>query len=136
MKVLLLGPTGNVGSRLLPALLAHKHEVVVYVRSEGKLRELIPSNILSEVTIVVGDATDSSAISDALVNNKCDACLNSAGLAAMFPWQAPQMQEIINAVADAAVDASKKLGYPIRAWFLGGFTVLDIPNRKGTQIKS
>ncbi|KAI9753617.1 MAG: hypothetical protein M1835_000973 [Candelina submexicana] len=127
MKVLLISATGNVGSRALPALLAHKHTVVVFVRSESKLREVIPSSILSQVTVATGNATDSRAVRDALVNNRCDALLNCAGQGSMFPWQAPRLQGIINGVADGAVDASKELGYPIRAWFLGGATVLDVP---------
>ncbi len=133
MKVLLISATGNVGSRALPALLAHKHSVVVFVRSESKLREAIPSSILSQVTsIVTGNADDSNAIRDALVNNKCDALLNCAGQGSIFPWQAPRLQGIINGVVNGAVEASKVLGYPIRAWFLGGATVLDVPGMNGT----
>jgi len=124
MKVLLLGATGTFGSRCIPALLAHRHQVVVFVRSETKLRDLLPSAILSEITIVTGNATDSSAIEGALVKNRCDAFINSAGLAAIFPWQAPRMQKIINAVATAGVEASKKLNHSIRAWFMGGMSAL------------
>lgn len=136
MKVLLLGATGNVGSRILPALLAHNHQVVVYVRSERKLRDLIPETILSEVIIVVGDATNSSAISDTLVKNQCDAIVNSAGLANVFPWQAPRMQNIITALVAAGNNASTKLNRPLRCWLLGGMTVLDIPGSNGTRLSS
>ena len=134
MKVLLLGATGSVGSRTLPALLAHNHQVIVYVRSERKLKELIPDTILTKVTIAVGDATDSEAISKALVDNQCDALINSAGQASIFPWQAPRMQEIIQAVVAGANDASSKLNRPLRAWFLGGMTSLDLPGAPGTKI--
>ena len=134
MKVLVLGATGNLGSRLLPALLAHKHQVVVYVRNERKLKELIDSTVTSRVTIVTGDATDVQAIREALVSHRCEALVNSAGLAAVFPWQAPRMQGIINAVSTAAVNASKELKYPIRAWLLGGLMLMDIPGTNGTQI--
>ena len=135
MKVLLLGATGNVGSRVLPALLAHNHEVVVYVRSEPKLRELVPAPVLSKTTaIVCGDAEDSTSIRDALVSNRCNAIVNTAGLAAVFPWQAPRMQGIIHAVTKAGVEASEIMGYSLRCWFLGGMTVLDLPGRQGTRI--
>ena len=134
MPVLLLGATGTLGSRLLPALLAHKQKVVVYVRNELKLKELIPSTILSRVTVVKGDATDSDSIRNALVQHECDALVNSAGLAAVLPWSKPQMQEIIKAAATGAVDASKELNRPIRAWFLGGMSILDVPGMKGTQL--
>jgi len=131
MKVLLLGATGNVGSRLIPALQAHGHDVVVFVRSETKLKQLIPSSIVSKLTIATGSATDSNAVREALVSNRCDALVNSAGLASMFPWQDPRMQDIIQAVTTAAVEASKDMGRPIRAWFLGGMAALDIRDSEG-----
>ncbi|MCJ1281203.1 hypothetical protein MMC26_000521 [Xylographa opegraphella] len=134
MKVLVLGATGNVGSRLLPALLAYKHQVVVYVRNEQKLKELIDSSVTSQLTIVTGNATDAQAIKEALVNHRCNALINSAGLAAILPWQAPRMQGIINAVSTAAVNASKELKCPIRAWFLGGLTAMDVPGTNGNKI--
>lgn len=134
MPVLVLGATGKLGSRLLPALLAHKQRVVVYVRNEQKLGEVIPSTILSQVTVVKGDATDSNSIRDALIEHECDTLINSAGLSAVLPWSEPQMQEIIQAVATGAVDASKALNRPIRAWFLGGMSILDFPGMEGTQL--
>lgn len=134
MPVLLLGATGNVGSRLLPALLAHKQKVVVYVRNERKLRDLIPSTILDHVTIVSGDAEDSNGIKNALVEHRCDTLVNSAGQSSVLPWSAPRMQGIIKAAATGAVEASKELNRPIRAWFLGGMGVLDYPGMEGTQI--
>ncbi|KAI4265960.1 MAG: hypothetical protein L6R38_009055 [Xanthoria sp. 2 TBL-2021] len=134
MKVLLLGATGNLGSRLIPALLAHNHSVVIFVRSESKLKSLVDSAALSKCTIVNGDATNTRAIEEAILNNQCNALINSAGRAAIFPWEASKMQGIIQAVATAVVEASKKLGYPIRCWFLGGLTVLDFPGKKGTKM--
>ena len=134
MTVLLLGATGNVGSRLLPALLAHKQKVVVYVRNERKLRELIPATILDHVTIVPGDAEDANSIKNALIEHDCDTLVNSAGLAAVLPWSTPQMQGIIKAAATGAVEASQELNRPIRAWFLGGMGVLLYPGMEDTQI--
>lgn len=135
MKILLLGATGNFGSRLLPALQAHGHDVVAYIRSEAKLKDLIPSSILSRATIIVGDATDSNAIREALTRNRCDALINSAGQASLFPWQAPTLQGIEQAVITAAMEASKEMGRPLRTWFLGGMTALDYPGFKGTRLK-
>ena len=134
MPVLLLGATGNIGSRLLPALLAHKQSVIVYVRNEQRLRELIPATILSHVVVVTGDATDSDGIGNALVQHECDKLINTAGLGSVLPWTEPQMQGIIKAVATGAVNASKELNHPIRAWFMGGMSVLDIPGMEGTQL--
>lgn len=134
MPVLLLGATGNLGSRLIPALLAHKQKVVVYVRNDAKLRELIPSTILSQVTVVNGDATDADGIKHTLLEHECDTLINSAGQGSVLPWSKPRMQDIIKAVATGAVQASKELNRPVRAWFLGGMSVLDFPDMKGTQL--
>lgn len=134
MPVLLLGATGQLGLRLLPALLAHKQKVIVYIRNEQKLRELIPSTILSQITVVNGDATDSNSIRNALIEHGCDKLINSAGRASVLPWSKPQMQEIIEAVATGAVEASNELNRPIRAWFLGGMSILDFPGMEGTQL--
>ena len=134
MKVLLLGATGSVGSRLLPALQAHGHEVVVFVRSERKLKDLLPSATISRATVTVGNATDSNAIREALIRNRCDALVNSAGQSNIFPWQAPRMQEIEQAVITAAVHASKEMGRPLRAWFLGGMSALDYPGFGGIRL--
>ncbi|KAL8801565.1 MAG: hypothetical protein Q9182_004351 [Xanthomendoza sp. 2 TL-2023] len=136
MKVLLLGATGNIGSRLIPALLAHKHSVVIFVRSESKLQSLVDSAAISKCTVVNGDATNARAIETAIIDHQCNALVNSAGVAAIFPWQNPTMQGIINAVATAAVEASQKLGHPLRCWFLGGLTVLDFPGMPGTKVSA
>ena len=134
MKVLVLGATGNVGSRLLPALQAHGHQVVALARSESKLKELVPSSIVSRTTIVLGNADDSKTVREALVHNRCDALVNSAGLAAVMPWEKPRMQGIIQAIATAAVEASKEMGKPIRAWFMGGMSSLDYPGFGGIKL--
>lgn len=130
MRVLLLGATGNIGSRLIPALLAHSHSVVVLVRSESKLRSLIPSSLLSRITIVTGDASSSPTIAQTLRTQNCDALVNAAGQAAILPFEAPKMQHIIHAVGQGCLDA----GRPIRAWFLGGMTALDYPPFPGTRL--
>ena len=129
MRILLLGATGNLGSRLLPALLAHKHTVTVLIRSEAKLRSLIPTTLLKSITIVTGDASSASLITQTLLAHDCDAVINSAGQAAIFPWEAPRMQHIVRAVVQGAQDAVSQRGgqSKIRAWFLGGMTVLDYP---------
>lgn len=123
-----------MGARLVPALLAHKHQVAAYVRSESKLKEILPSSLTSEIKVVNGDAEDSHAITEALVSNRCDALVNAAGLSTVFPWQQPRMQGIIHAVTTAAVEAGKTLNSPIRCWFMGGLTVMDLPGTQGTQI--
>jgi nucleoside-diphosphate-sugar epimerase len=128
MKVLLLGATGNVGSRLIPALLAHKHQVVAYVRSASKL----PNTVTSQLSAVIeGSGVDSAGIKAAILKENCDAVINAAGLAAMTSWHRPsQLPEIFAAVVKAAVEAGKERGGPpLRCWFMSGFTILDSPKK-------
>jgi nucleoside-diphosphate-sugar epimerase len=128
MKVLLLGATGNVGSRMIPALLAHQHQVVAYVRSASKL----PASVTSQLAAVVeGSGTDSEGIKAAILKENCDAVINAAGLAAMTSWQSPsQLPKIFAAVVKAAVEAGKERGgAPLRCWLMSGFTSLDSPKK-------
>jgi nucleoside-diphosphate-sugar epimerase len=128
MKVLLLGVTGNVGSRLLPALIAHNHKVVAFVRSPSKLSAEVKSNLDS---IVVGSATDSDAIKAAILNNSCDAVVNAAGLAAKTPFHsAGDFPAIFAAVVKAAKEAGRERGKaPIRCWLMSGFGILEAPRK-------
>jgi nucleoside-diphosphate-sugar epimerase len=128
MKVLVLGATGNVGSRLIPALLAHHHEVVAYVRSASK----IPPDVSSKlVSVIQGVGTDSAAIKAAILANNCDAVINAAGLAAPTSLhQTGQFPEIFAAVVKAAVEARQERGGPpLRCWFLSGWSLLDSPEK-------
>lgn len=126
MRVLLLGATGNVGSRLLPALVVYKHEVVVYVRNPSKL----PQEATSLATAVVsGSGTDSEAIKTAILTHKCDALINAAGLAPMW-GESGELPAIFAAVTKAATEAHEQRGGPpLRVWLLSGFGILDAPTK-------
>lgn len=127
MKVRLLGVTGNVGSRLLSALEAHKHQVVVYVRSPSKLSPQTKSNADS---VVVGSATDSAAIKTAILEHSCDAIINAAGVAAMTPLHSQgEFPTIFAAVVTAVRDAGHERKAPIRCWLMNGFGELDHPKK-------
>ena len=128
MKVLLLGATGNMGLRLIASLLSHNHTVVAYVRSSSKLQSLIPSSVSSRLAAIVqGDATDSNAIKRAILDNNCDAVINTAGLAAMAPWGSSDLPKIFRSVFNAVLEAGSERGKPLRAWFMAGLTVLMYP---------
>lgn len=127
MKVLLLGATGNLGSRLVPALLTHGHSIVTYVRSAAKLESLLPATVYEQITIVQGDATDSRAIKKAIVEHKCDAVVNTAGVAAMAPWGKSDLPKIFRAVFDVVREAGTERSHPLRVWFLGGQSVSYYP---------
>ena len=79
MRILLLGGTGNLGLRLIPALLAHGHEVIAYVRSTFKLRGLVAERLFNAITTHEGDALDSAGVERALRQHDCDAIMNTAG---------------------------------------------------------
>jgi putative NADH-flavin reductase len=126
MRVLLFGVTGNVGSRILPALLAHNHEAVAYVRSPSKISAETTSKLKS---IVEGSGTDSAAIKAAILSQNCDAIVNAAGLAPLtsFGKKGP-LPEIFAAIVKAAVEARQERGGPpLRCWFLCGWPMLDSP---------
>lgn len=130
MKVLLLGATGNLGSRLVPALLSHSHTVVAYIRSSSKLRSLLPGDIFSRITVVEGDARDPAQIKAAILNHGCDAAINTAGLAALMPWGKSELPVIVKAVVQAAQEAGQETGRPLRVWILGGMGMMELPGSK------
>ena len=127
MKVLLVGATGNLGLRLVAALLTHGHTVVAYVRSSNKLESLLPTSVYRQVTVVQGDATDSAAIKRAILDANCDAVVNTAGLAAMAPWRKSDLPAIFRSVLNAVRQAGSEGDRPLRAWFLAGLGVLHFP---------
>ncbi|KAJ5311061.1 hypothetical protein N7476_006921 [Penicillium atrosanguineum] len=111
MRVLLLGGTGNVGSRLLSALIQREHTVFAFVRDPSKLAPGVQDKL-------------------AVTQNRCDAIVNTAGLAAMAPWGKSDLPDIVEAVTTAALEAGQERGSPLRVWYLGGQSILDIPTKK------
>ena len=127
MKVLLVGATGNLGSRLVAALLSHRHSVVAYVRSSSKLESLLPASAYAQISVVQGDATDSVSIKKAILDANCDAVVNTAGLAALAPWGKSELPAIVHAVVDGVREAGLERKKPLRAWFLAGLGILHYP---------
>jgi hypothetical protein len=124
MRVILLGATGNVGSRLIPALHAHHHEIILYVRTPSKL----PREARSLASAIVsGSGTDSNAIKSAILSNNCDAVINAAGVSKMWSKTGTDFPAIFAAVVKAATEAGQERGKPLRAWFLSGWAMLDAP---------
>lgn len=131
MKVLLIGGTGNIGSRLIPALVSHHHKVVAYVRDALKLsleaQEYLDKG--SPDSVILGNATDESALKAAILTHDCDAVVNCAGWAAMTGLQSQgDFPAIFQAVLKAVISAGKERGgQPIRVWFMSSFFTLDAP---------
>lgn len=127
MKVLLAGATGNLGLRLIVALLTHGHTVVAFVRSSSKLESLIPSSVFQQITVAQGDATDSVAIKRTILDNSCEAIINTAGVASLAPWAKSDLPVIFQAVLDGVKEAGLERQKPLRTWFLGGLGALYYP---------
>lgn len=127
MKVLVIGATGNLGLRLVAALLTHGHSVVAYVRSQTKLQSLLPESIYSRITVIQGNATDTASIKRAILDNQCDAVVNTAGLAALAPWAKSELPAIFRSVVEAVRQAGQERQRPLRAWFMAGLGVLYYP---------
>ncbi|KAJ6037002.1 hypothetical protein N7540_001281 [Penicillium herquei] len=127
MRVLVLGGTGKLGSRLLSALIAREHHVFAFVRTPSKLAPGIQDKLAG---IERGDAKKSSEIEAAIVRNQCDAVVNAAGYAAMAPWGKSDLPAIVDAVTSAALQVGHNRGSPLRVWFLGGQGLLDIPTKQ------
>jgi uncharacterized protein YbjT (DUF2867 family) len=131
MKVLIIGATGNFGLRLIPALLVHGHHVVAFVRAASKLESLLPETLHRQIRVVQGSAKNSEAVKNAIIDNGCDAVINTAGLSAVAPWSHTDLPEIFRSVVQAVRLAGENRGAPVRAWFLGGQGVLNFP---GTEV--
>ncbi|KAG0647607.1 hypothetical protein D0Z07_6869 [Hyphodiscus hymeniophilus] len=128
LRVLLLGATGNLGLRLIPALLSHNHSIVAYVRNTPKLESLLRPDLLSPLTIVQGDATDTAGMHRAIIENDCDALVCAAGTVVLNPWGISTLPRISEAAADAAILAARdRGGKALRCWFLAGMSLLDYP---------
>jgi putative NADH-flavin reductase len=125
MKVLLLGATGNVGSRALPALIKHGHQVVAFVRSPSKLE---PEKRAALTDVVTGSVTDKPALKNAILAHNCNAVFHAAGVAQMFGRsKTGEYNAIFATVVSAVVEArQERRGPPIRAWLMCGFPMLEI----------
>ncbi|KAJ1549163.1 hypothetical protein HK405_008760 [Cladochytrium tenue] len=135
-SILLLGATGNLGSRVTAALVARGLTVVVLVRSEDKLRTILHPDLIARLRAVVAgaDAHDLSAVERAIQDHACDAVVSCAGNMEL-PWRTQTLALIVRAVADGAVRVGKaRGGPPLRAWFIGGLGSLVYPGTGGEQI--
>jgi putative NADH-flavin reductase len=127
MKLLLLGVTGNVSSRALPDVIKHDHSVVAYVRSPSKLTPVVRASLAD---VVVGSATDTQAIKNAILGHGCNAVFHASGIARQLGHsKTGEYNTIFAAVVAAIVEARQERGGPaIRAWLMSGFTMMDSNN--------
>lgn len=134
MKILLLGSTGNLGTRCLPSLIAHNHDIVLLVRHPSKLPLLFHPSLLARVSaIVTGDATDAQILEKTMLEHGIEGVVNVAGNQ-VLPWREQVLPRIARAVTDAARTAGRRRGRVLRAWLVSGFNVLEYPGTGGRLV--
>jgi putative NADH-flavin reductase len=127
MRVLLLGSTGALGSRFIPALLSYSHTITALVRNETKLRSLLPPSVFSESSLLlrieVGTATDTQNLIRIIQAHDIEAIVSAAGAASLFG----SGSELL-AIDDAIIAAVRQSGRQMkRLWMMGGWLLLDWP---------
>src|SRR5215831_5358355 len=80
MRVFLAGASGAIGKRLVPQLIARKHEVVGTARSEAKAERLRAAG----ATAMVLDLLDAGAVREAVRASQPDAIIHEATALAGF----------------------------------------------------
>jgi uncharacterized protein YbjT (DUF2867 family) len=132
MRVLVVGATGSLGSRLVPTLLARGHTVIAFVRSPEKLTTILPPPLMKRIEIATGDAEDVQALKTALKEHRCDGIVCVAG-APSSPFGGPPSRQghIGKAVATAAKEVGETRGKPLRGWWLAGIIFMEMPGQNG-----
>jgi UDP-glucose 4-epimerase len=96
MKVLVTGGSGFIGSHVLDVLMAHGHEPINFDRVRS------PHHERGTFEMVIGDATDTEVLADAMKG--CDAVIHLAAMADVNHVQAdPEGAERLNGRATIAV---------------------------------
>ncbi|KAF8862876.1 hypothetical protein BDZ45DRAFT_798782 [Acephala macrosclerotiorum] len=135
MRILLLGATGNLGRRLVLALLAHNHTITLLIRpsSLSKLPSLFSPSLLSQVhTVAEGDATNAADIKKAIMENEIEGIINVAGTQ-VSRGEEFLLPKIAKAVTSAAVEVGRerkrdgKGGKELRAWITAGLGIMKYP---------
>ena len=70
MRVVIFGPTGGTGRRLVERAIAEGHEVTAFVRNPSKLTARH-----SRLRVVVGDAFDPEKVLEAVAGNEAVICV-------------------------------------------------------------
>ncbi|HAO88738.1 MAG TPA: hypothetical protein DCX09_05520 [Gammaproteobacteria bacterium] len=127
MKLLIIGATGDTGSRLLRMAIQEDHEVTAFVRSADKLNEQLTAASLTAPAVIIGDVFDQDSISSACHGQ--DVVINAAGTVR----DGEQFVELVRKVSLAVENG---LGAGGRYWFFGGIGVLNVPgtNRMSLEL--
>lgn len=137
MRILLLGATGNLGSRLVPALLAHHHILTILIRSSSlsKLPTLFSPSLLAQIhTIAEGDVTIAADIKKIILENDIEGIVNVAGT--QVKKGEFLLPKIAKAVMSASVEVNKERADEgkggkgkegLRVWITAGLGIVRYP---------
>ncbi|CZR57960.1 uncharacterized protein PAC_07850 [Phialocephala subalpina] len=128
MRILLLGATGNLGTRLVPALLAHNHVITILIRTSSlsKLPTLFSPSLLPQISVIAeGDATNVADIKKAIVENGIEGIVNVAGT--QVKKGEFLLPKIAKAVTSAAVEVGHERGKSLRVWITAGLGIMKYP---------
>ncbi|HSC74714.1 MAG TPA: NAD(P)-dependent oxidoreductase [Pseudomonadales bacterium] len=112
MRVLLTGPFGTIGTRVLNELLARKHNVSCF-DLDNKTNRKISRRYNGRINMIWGDITDAASVNAAVANQ--DAIIHLAAIIPMLSETNPELAEKVNVqgtqiVIDAiAAQATKPL---------------------------
>ncbi len=110
MKIVLVGATGQAGSRILKELLERGHSVTAIVREPAKLAARL------RLTVVEGDIADEAAV--ASLSRGADALVSAYG-------PGPEHPELLASATAHLLAAAKESGVP-RFIFVGGAGALEV----------
>ncbi len=123
MKIMVLGATGDVGSRIAKEALLRGHEVTAVVRNEINLDRLPPA-----ASVQVLDLTDAMAVAQAMAGH-------DLAISALRPPDGREMDlpELTKSVLDAAAESKTRVlvvggAANLLMPDMNGYTVLTAPN--------
>ncbi len=121
MRILVTGATGYVGSRLVTALLADRHEVVVGSRNLASLKRF---GWFNDVTSVTLDASDPASVRAAFADSKHGAGRVEVVFYLVHAIGQPDFRDTDNVAASNVATAARDAGVR-RIVYLGGFVPVD-----------
>jgi nucleoside-diphosphate-sugar epimerase len=104
MRVLVTGGTGFVGSHTVAALLKDGHEVRLLVRNADRIARALEPFGYGSIDHVVGDATDASAVRQAL--DGCEAVVHAAAIFSLDTRASAEMKRTNARAADVVLTAA------------------------------
>lgn len=125
MKLIILGGSGNTGSRLIRMAVKEGHTVTAFVRDRTKLQNTI-REMVNKIDVIEGDITDQRSLVDAIRSH--DVVINAAGNA----QQDVNYHKLITGIIKAA-----EIALPVggRFWLFGGAAILQVPDTNFTMLR-